>query len=372
MTIATVVLIVVAIGMAFANGANDNFKGVATLLGSGTSNYRTALLWGTFSTLLGSVVAVYLATRLVSAFSGKGLVPDQVVADPTYLTAVAAAAGVTVLLATRFGLPVSTTHGLVGGLVGAGMAAGRGVNFAVLATSYLGPLLVSPLLAIVATVFLYRVAHRTRLHLGIVEETCFCIGTSPQPVAIQTGLSGEFAMMEADRLTVQLGTDVTCRRQYSGLLAGMNATRLLNSLHYLSGGVVSFARGLNDTPKIAALLATGIGLSAVTGAWSVSIAMALGGLLAARRVAETMSHRITPMNSGQGFTANLVTGLVVLGASRLGVPVSTTHVSCGSIFGVGAVTSEAKLPMIARIATAWVLTLPVAAAVAAAVYWLLG
>lgn len=179
-------------------------------------------------------------------------------------------------------------------------------------------------------------------------------------------------MMEADRLILQLGTDVTCRRGYAGAIGRISARRLLDVLHHLSGGIVSFARGLNDTPKMAALLATGVGLSSATATWSVAIAMALGGLLAARRVAETMSHQITPMNAGQGLTANLVTGLIVLGASRLGVPVSTTHVSCGSLFGLGAVTSEARLPVIARIAAAWMITLPLAALLAAAIYAVTG
>ena len=67
----------------------------------------------------------------------------------------------------------------------------------------------------------------------------------------------------------------------------------------------------------------------------------MGGLLAARRVAETLSRKITPMNHSQGLTANLVTSLVVIGASRFGLPVSTTHVSCGSLFGLGAITGAA-------------------------------
>ena len=65
--------------LAYANGANDNFKGVATLFGSGTTSYKKALWWATFTTLLGSLAALFISTKLVTAFSGKGLVPDSVV-----------------------------------------------------------------------------------------------------------------------------------------------------------------------------------------------------------------------------------------------------------------------------------------------------
>jgi PiT family inorganic phosphate transporter len=89
-------------------------------------------------------------------------------------------------------------------------------------------------------------------------------------------------------------------------------------------------------------------------------AIAAGGFLSARRVAETMSHRVTEMNPGQGSTANLVTGLLVVGASYFGMPVSTTHVSCGSLFGIGAVTRQARWKTIGQILLAWIITLPTA------------
>ena len=97
---------------------------------------------------------------------------------------------------------------------------------------------------------------------------------------------------------------------------------------------------------------------------AIGMMIAVGGLMAARRVAETMSCRITTMNAEQGFTANLATGLIVIGASRLGVPVSTTHVSCGGIFGVGAMTANARWNTIGYVIASWLLTLPLAALLA--------
>ena len=84
-----------------------------------------------------------------------------------------------------------------------------------------------------------------------------------------------------------------------------------------------------------------------------------------------MSHRITPLNHGHGFTANLVTGALVIFASRLGMPVSTTHVSVGSLFGIGLVTGKADLRVAYRVHLSWVLTLPVAAILSGGVFWAL-
>jgi inorganic phosphate transporter, PiT family len=133
---------------------------------------------------------------------------------------------------------------------------------------------------------------------------------------------------------------------------------------------VSFARGLNDTPKIAALLLVVPVVGSFGSVGMVALIIACGGFISARRVAETMSRKITPMNHGQGFTANLVTGIIVIGASRLGMPVSTTHVSCGALFGIGTITRQARWGMIGKILAAWLTTLPLGAALGAIGHWL--
>ena len=93
--------------------------------------------------------------------------------------------------------------------------------------------------------------------------------------------------------------------------------------------------------------------------------MALGGWLAARRVADTLARKITPMTPAEGLAGNLATSLLVVGASRLGLPVSTTHVSTGGIFGIGAASGRLRRRMASEVVMAWVVTLPVAAALAA-------
>lgn len=153
-----------------------------------------------------------------------------------------------------------------------------------------------------------------------------------------------------------------------GISFGISAKTALDSLHFLSAGIVSFARGLNDTPKIAALLLIGGSISPTFTIVSVAIAMAMGGLIAAKGVAETMSHRVTSMNAGQGFTANLITGLIVIFASQVGLPVSTTHVSCGALFGIGAATGQGRWRTIGGILLAWITTLPLAALLGAGLF----
>jgi PiT family inorganic phosphate transporter len=151
----------------------------------------------------------------------------------------------------------------------------------------------------------------------------------------------------------------------------VNAQSVIDAGHFLSAGTVSFARGLNDTPKIVAL---GLVASALDLGWSITliaIVMALGGLLSARKVAETVSRRITAMEPDQGFIANLVTSVLVVFASKWGMPVSTTHLSCGALFGIGIANGQARWPVIRTILLAWLLTLPIAGVTAGMIYGIL-
>ena len=127
---------------------------------------------------------------------------------------------------------------------------------------------------------------------------------------------------------------------------------------------------MNDTPKIAALLLVASAFDIRWGLVAVAIAIGVGGLLNARRVAETMSHKITSMNAGQGFAANLSTALLVTTASVHGLPVSTTHVSVGSLLGMGIATRQAKWKSVIGVLASWAVTLPCAALLAALAYWL--
>ncbi len=355
------VLIAIAVAclLAFANGANDNAKGVATLVGARIMSSRTSLTYAAVATFLGSAAAILLAGALVGKFSGKGLVDERLLASPVFLGCVGLAAAATVWLATRIGMPVSTTHALVGGIVGVGLS-GQGLHVWAVATTFFLPLLVAPALAIAIAAVVYLILRQVRLRLGVTRQTCVCIEREFHPVSV----SADGVMTVAAtglRLASERKADL-CFQRYNGAVIGLDAQQVLDGSHVLTAGAICFARGLNDTPKIAALMIAAGGISSGRVMVSVGVAMALGGLLAAKRVSETMSHRITDMNDGQAFSANLVTAGLVIVASKFGVPVSTTHVSCGSLFGIGLVNRQAHVKVIGQIVVAWIITLPAAAA----------
>lgn len=297
--------------VAFTNGANANFKGVASIYGSGTASLRATIWWGTATTFAGAIAALFAARGLLAAFSGKGLVPDALTQSPNFLLAVAFGAALTSFLATRLSFPVSTTHALVGALIGAGLASGdHTVNLGPLGKTFVQPLLLSPVVAVAAGAL---------VHFAL------------------KAVHGEPG----------------------------HRTRTLDTLHFLSGGAASFARGLNDTPKMAALLMVAQALDIRWGFLGVAVAMAAGGLLDARNVAETLARKVTDMNPGEGFAANIATALLVNTASFHSLPVSTTHVSVGSLVGIGIVTRKAHWRAVGQIVLAWIVTLPCAAAIAA-------
>jgi inorganic phosphate transporter, PiT family len=344
--------------LAFSNGANDNFKGVATLFGSGTVSYKVALIWATLTTLAGSLMAFFIAQELIINFSGKGLVPDEVARLGSFTLSVAIAAGLTIFFATKLGFPISTTHGIVGALIGTGLLASpSGVNLEKLFSTFLIPLILSPLIAILGTLVFYPFISFARKTIGVTRESCICFGSKIlQFVPLDSKIR---ARLYVPSITV--GSNITCEERYTGKVWGINAKSLLDGSHFVSSGLVGFSRGLNDTPKIAAIILASSSVSTFSSIGAVAIAMALGGLIFARKIAETMSFQITKMNDGQGFSANIVTSLIVIGASRIGMPVSTTHVSCGSLFGIGMVTKKAQWNSIFKIVASWVITLPVAA-----------
>lgn len=357
------ILVVGAVAVAAANGANDNFKGVATLFGSRSASYHTSLAWATATTLAGSLAAVFLGARLATAFTGGGLLPPAVVALPALLTAVGMGAALTVGIAARAGLPISTTHALLGALLGAGGIASAGqLNLGVLTQRFVAPLLLSPVAAFAIVATTYPLLSRIRSGLGVRASSCVCLTAAGDVVPLG---AGTLAMRSLPVLH-------TCDRRYEGVLLGVSAQQVVSGAHFLSAGAQSFARGLNDTPKIAALLlgATLAGQRLSAGAAFVVVAasMMIGGWIGARRVGETMSHRITTLNAGQALTSNAVTAALVLAASAFALPVSMTHVGVGSLAGLGWSTGQARWHTLRTIALSWFLTLPLAAALGAVAF----
>jgi PiT family inorganic phosphate transporter len=347
-----ILLIPVALFLAFGNGANDNFKGFATVWGSDTLSYRSALLLATVATVAGSLLSLFLAQELVQQFSGKGLLPEVIVGAPQFIVSTGIGAALTVMIATRAGLPISTTHALIGGLVGAGLAASPGeVQFGRLWNTFLLPLLLSPVIAASLGIVAYRL-----LRLRPEKKDCACVLAPAQNLA-----SGAAISIAAPYVVIAEGA--ACDK-LAAPAARFSLAHILDRLHIFSAGLICFARGVNDTPKLAALLIAAHLVNAEGSVLLIAAVMAAGGLLFARRVAETMSRRITRMDHTQGVAANLITATLVLSASQLGLPVSTTHVSVGSIAGVGAGADTLNRDMLRSVLLSWVATLPMAAGIA--------
>jgi inorganic phosphate transporter, PiT family len=372
-----ILLMLSATLLAYANGANDNFKGVASLFGSRTSSYRTAISWATITTFAGSIMSIFLAQALLTKFSGKGIVPDHFAGSEYFLLAVAAGAGLTVIIATFTGFPISTTHALTGAIIGCGfVAVGSQVNLAALGEGFVLPLSLSPILAIAVARILYIPLHALRIATGVTKEWCICVGAEERVVAMPqpSSVFAPNAFRVGSTITLSVGEQENCRERYAGSFLGFGSQQIMDAAHFLSAGTVSFARGLNDTPKIVALLLLWKALDPEGlrgwGFIAVALTMAIGGLLNARRVAETMSQKITAMNHGQGFTANLTTAILVVLASLFGLPVSTTHVSVGSLFGIGLTTGKANSRVVSAIVFSWLITLPCAAIIGGTIYWI--
>ncbi|MEA5582164.1 inorganic phosphate transporter [Nodularia harveyana UHCC-0300] len=305
--------------LAYSNGANDNFKGVATLFGSRTISYQTAILWGSFTTFAGALAAVFGASTLIEKFTAQGIFPDAIANAPEIHLAVAITTGLTVLVAALTGFPISTTHSIIGALLGAGLVAiGLKVNFAALERLFILPLFFNPIIAICLSAGTHKLLHyiNSQLHW--------------QP-----------------------------------------NQKIINTCHLISAGIISFIRGFNDTPKIMSLIIIIDYFSVQGGMLTIAMAMGLGGLLNSQKIAQTMGEKITIMNHTQGLSANMVTGVLVITSNYFGVPVSLTQVSVSSIFGVGLLHNQAKARVFYQILLAWILTLPITTIISGIVYRLL-
>ena len=359
------------LALAYGNGANDTFKGVATLYGCGTAGYRRALAWALVGTALGGVVAVWTAGALVHAFQGDGLVRLPAGAMTMFMAAVGFGAAVTVLLATWMGMPTSTTHALAGALVGAALlVSSEGLRWSRVVAGFALPLLISPVLAMGLTYMLDQIARFTAQRLGWSRETCLCL-TEDVPVAVATRAE-ESAVLSGPVPHGWVAHRDDCRDRSTGNVPGVVWGRIQDRLHFASAGAVSFSRAVNDTPKMAALLLVVPSFHAPAALGMVVVAMVLGGFLHARRVAETLSHRVTRIEPGPGLVANLVTAVLVFLASPLGLPASTTHVAVGSLYGLGAARGRVNGRVAAWITATWLVTVPLGALLGATAFWVLG
>ena len=359
--------------LAFANGTNDVSKAIATLVGSGVTTYRNAIAWGTLWTMAGAGAAAFVATAMVKTFSSGFLHADLLI--PSALApSILSGALLWVLLASKTGLPVSTTHALIGSLVGASLLAfgSHGLVWTTVSNKIALPLLLSPFLSLALSCVVHPLIG---LVAGRWEGTCVCIMPSHRALVSIDAEGGTRTWFQAKSIGIPVAAVPSqCDRAgLSGLIIG------LDSIHWLSSGLTSLARGINDAPKIAAMLLLGstavwpntaLQITAFAG---VAIAMGVGSYWGGRRVTEMLAERVTKMNHVEGLSANLVTSSLVLLSGTLGLPVSTTHVSSSAIVGIGLRKSIRGVgwSTVRDMVLAWIVTLPATALLAFLSYWIL-
>ena len=346
--------------LAFANGANDVSKGVATLAGSRRASYRTAIAWGTVWTFAGGIASLVISAGLVKSFS-SAIVGPEVLSMPSFPLAAALGAAAWVILASVTGLPVSTTHALTGAIVGvAVMAGGTGaVRWEILLFSIAAPLALSPLVSAVIGFGMYSVAER-------FSPSCVCVIDDIRVPAVNSDGTTMAALVPRIVATsTECSTDTTSWRL---MPAG--------ALHWGAAAALSFARGVNDNAKIAAIAALGgsaIGADLWVAFALTAAAMTIGSWAAGLRVTYTLGERVVHMHQDTGLAASLVASALVLAASVYTLPVSTTHVSTGAIVGAGVRQGNGAVQWrrVGSLVIAWVGTLPIAAALAATAAWLM-
>lgn len=349
-----VAVLVLVLALAAVNGGNDVPKGVATLAGAGVARIRTAIIWGTITTAIGCLVSLQIASKMTALFS-RGIVS----ATPTapFAAAVLIGAVAWVGFATWRRLPVSTTHALVGGLLGAGVLfSSDHVQWAALLTKVVQPLLLSVGVAWVLSALLSAGARRLNRAVGRRSAA------RVRPVAEDRAGAPTGVATAVESTTESTPTAVA------------TGTKAITVLHWVTSGLTGFARGMNDAPKIVA-----IGSFALLGSMSttglllaVTAVMAIGGLVVGRRIADRMANDVIRMSHVEGFTANLTTATLVSFGAFQGLPMSTTQVSVGAITGLsGTDVSRLKKKTIRDFAIAWLATPPFAAIVSAGAYLLL-
>lgn len=317
-------LIMIALAFDFMNGRNDAANSIATIVSTRVLAPRFAVAWAAFF----NFVAFLVFGLNVASTIGQGIISPQVISDNVIFGALAGA--ILWQITTGYvGIPSSSSHALIGGLVGAGVA---------------------------------RVGIHAIVWNGL-GKTVIAIILSPV-----TGLAIALLLVLA----------------VSWLFLRVRATHadaLFRRIQFVSASLYSLGHGGNDAQKtmgiIAALLAAHGQLS---GGFHVPLwviitcngAMALGTLLGGWRIVRTMGARITRLTPVQGVCAETAGAITLFMATGFGIPVSTTHTITGAIMGVGAARRESAVRWsVAReIVTAWVLTLPAAALLGAIFYFL--
>ena len=323
MSFTVVALIAVALVFDFMNGMHDSANAIATVVSTRVLKPIQAVLWaGLFN-----FMAFFVFESNVANTVGSGLISPNLVDNTVVFGALSGAIAWNVIT-WLMGLPSSSSHALVGGIVGAGVAKG-GFN------AILWSGLTKIIYAIVLSPF-----------TGFV-------------IAILLMILASWAFVKANPAW---------------------ADGVSRKLQLASSALYSLGHGGNDAQKTAGVIAVLLYSNHVyktftVPSWAIFacyITMGLGTMLGGWRIVKTMGSKITKLSPMQGACANLAGAITLFMASNMGIPVSTTHTISGAIFGAGTAkrASSVRWGLAANIVWAWIITMPAAALMAAFFYWL--
>jgi PiT family inorganic phosphate transporter len=321
--IVVVVVVVTALAFDFTNGFHDTANAVATAIATGALKPRTAVIIAGVLNLVGAFLSVQVAKTISS-----GLV-DETKITPTVIFAGLVGAILWNLLTWLLGLPSSSSHALIGGLIGATVVASGAdaVKFAGIVGKVLLPAVLSPLIAGVIALIATHLAYR-----------------------------------------------ITARGAAGTVTKGFKVGQIVSS------SMVALAHGTNDAQKtmgvitLALITAGALPTDAGPPFWvvlSAGLTIGFGTYMGGWRIIHTLGRRVADIQTAQGFAAGTSSAAVILTSSHLGFPLSTTQVATGSIFGAGAARGAASVRwgIAGQVALAWLLTLPAAAVVGALAAW---
>ena len=320
---AVVAIIAFALVFDFSNGFHDAANSIATVVSTRVLTPRYAVVWAAFFNFVAfAVFGVHVARTIA-----KGTVDPAVVTPAVVLAALIAAVAWN-FLTWWLGLPTSSSHALIGGFVGAAVAAG-------------GP--------------------RTVIVSGVVKIALFIV-LSPV-IGLVLGYLAMFAVIWIFHRSSATRVD-----------------RIFRRLQLVSAAAFSLGHGSNDAQKTAGIITALLySTGALRGAFHVPLwvillsfgAIGLGTLAGGWRIVRTMGMSITRLRPVGGFCAETAGAIALFVASAWGIPVSTTHTITGSIVGVGSIRrlSAVRWGVAGRIVWAWILTMPVAAVIAAVAWW---
>jgi PiT family inorganic phosphate transporter len=322
-TLLLAIVVVVALAFDFTNGFHDTANAVAPAIATGALKPRMAVALSSVFNLVGAFLSLKVAATIASA-----LVAQNLVTLPVIFAGLIGAIAWNVTT-WYFAIPSSSSHALIGGVIGAMLVLGGGHSV---------------------------------LWSDLVSKVIIPAGLAPLIALVAAGV----ALYSARRLTAKVDRETSTFGYRVGQIG--------------SSSLLSIAHGTNDAQKTMgivtlALIANGtLASNSSTPAWvvvSCAVAIALGTFFGGWRIIRTMAKGFTYLTPQQGFAAQIASSAVILTSSHMGLPLSTTHVATGSIVGVGVATPNqpVRWRLVRDVAMAWVITLPAAGLFGAFCYY---